>query len=58
MIESITINELQEAQKHTNFVILVPKLPDTYSIDNISLRKESNTVRSSIRFEMKMRKES
>ncbi|MEK4742660.1 MULTISPECIES: hypothetical protein [unclassified Bacillus (in: firmicutes)] len=56
MIESITINELQEAQKHTNFVILVPKLPDTYSIDNISLRKESNTVRSSIRFEMKNEK--
>lgn len=56
MIESITIDELQEAQKHTNFVILIPKLPSTYSIDNISLRKESSKVRSSIRFEIKNKK--
>ncbi|MFJ7667071.1 hypothetical protein ACIQXI_08175 [Lysinibacillus sp. NPDC097195] len=53
MIETISINKLCTAQKQTNFVMLIPKLPATYAIDNITVRKESPTVRSSLRFEIK-----
>lgn len=53
MIKSLTINELREAQKYTNFVMLIPKLPATYAIRNISVRKETPNVRSSLRFEVK-----
>lgn len=53
MIKSLTINELREAQKYTNFVMLIPKLPATYAISNISVRKETPNVRSSLRFEVK-----
>jgi len=53
MIETLSITKLREAQKDTNFVILAPTLPATYAIHNISVRKETPTVRSSLRFELK-----
>jgi hypothetical protein len=50
---NLCINEIREVQKHTNFVILMPILPKTYEIQNITLRKETMDQRSSIRFEIK-----
>ncbi|MEK4626803.1 MAG: hypothetical protein ABS944_05880 [Solibacillus sp.] len=52
MINNLSINEIQEAQKHTNFVILMPILSEAYAIQNITVRKETNEQRSSIRFEL------
>ena len=46
------IEIFREAQKSTNFVVLMPVLPKSYSITNFSLRKESKEERSSIRFEL------
>ena len=52
MIAKLDIEKFQEAQKYTNFAVLMPFLPNTYTIHKISLRKESNEERSSIRFEI------
>lgn len=52
MVTKLIIEVFQEAQKYTNFVVLMPFLPDSYVIHTISLRKESNEERSSIRFEI------
>lgn len=46
------IDNIQEAQKHTNFIILMPLLPEAYTIQSFSLRKETSEQRSSIRFEV------
>lgn len=52
MITELLIDEVQEAQKYTNFVILIPTLPESYILKNITLKKETNKQRSSIRFEI------
>ncbi|MBD8031969.1 hypothetical protein [Solibacillus merdavium] len=52
MINEVLIGEIKEAQKYTNFVILMPTLHETYNFKNITLKKETNKQRSSIRFEI------
>ena len=52
MITKILIDELKDVQKYTNFIILVPTLPKSYTLKNITLKKETNEQRSSIRFEI------
>lgn len=52
MIDEILIHEIQEAQKYTNFVLLLPALPTSYILKNITLKKETTEQRSSIRFEI------
>lgn len=52
MINELLIDEVQEAQKYTNFVILMPSLPESYNLKKITLKKETNKQRSSIRFEI------
>ena len=38
MINEVTIDEIKEAQKYTNFVILMPTLHETYNLKNITLK--------------------
>ena len=52
MINEVLFGEIKEAQKYTNFVILMPTLDETYNLKNITLKKETNKQRSSIRFEI------
>lgn len=52
MINVLLNDEINEAQKYTNFVILMPILPESYILKNITLKKETNKQRSSIRFEI------
>ncbi|WP_274307063.1 hypothetical protein [Solibacillus daqui] len=52
MINELLIDEIQDAQKHMNFVILMPTLPESYTLKNITIKKETNEQRSSIRFEI------
>lgn len=58
MITELLIDEVQEAQKYTNFVILIPTLPESYILKNITLKKETNKQRSSIRFKYIVKEES
>ena len=52
MINELLIDEIQDAQKYMNFVILMPTLPESYILKNITVKKETNEQRSSIRFEI------
>lgn len=52
MINELLIDEIQDAQKYVNFVILMPTLPKSYILKNITIKKETNEQRSSIRFEI------
>lgn len=53
MNQIVNISSFKQAQQYVNFVILWPShLPSGCSVQNISLKKESNCTRSSIRFEI------
>lgn len=52
MITELLIDGLQDAQKYTNFVILIPELPESFMLKNITLKQETIEQRSSIRFEI------
>ena len=51
-MNELSIEEIQNAQQFTNFVILLPKLPARYVLKKITLKKETSEQRSSIRFEI------
>lgn len=51
MIIELLIDEVQEAQKYTNFVILMPSLPESYILNKITLKKKQ--ISSVLQFDLK-----